>query len=155
MNITRTTTPIRAAVAALAITAAFVIGGHHSSAGADSAASRYLPLPPTRILDTRDGPIIKAGNAPAADSGILEAMALAVNITIVDPAGAGYVTAWPTGDPPDASILNVDAAGATEANFVIVPAYYGGFRLMGSTDAHYVVDLMGYFVGDASVPVGP
>lgn len=130
----------------VAVALAAVLGSFqrpHADAG--SAASAYLPAGPARLLDTRDGPPVKAGNAPEVDTGLTSASAVAVNITVVDPAGAGYVTAFSTGNVPETSILNINRAGDVEAGFVIVPVVSGRFRLFTSTDAHLIVDLMGYF----------
>lgn len=140
----------------IAIVAAAAVGAAvRPTAQAGSAASAYFPAGPERVLDTRTGDPVTGGNAPEIDTGLVNASAVAVNITIIDPAGTGYVTAFSTGAVPEASILNVDAPGQTETNFVIVPVVSGRFRLFTSTDAHLIVDLMGYFENTDSGPTGP
>ena len=47
------------------------------------------------------------------------ATAVALNVTAADPAGAGYLTAYPCGPPPPTSTLNYHA-GETVPGAVIV-----------------------------------
>jgi len=126
--------------------------------------SRLTPLTPTRLLDTRSdgsGRLI-GGDVLAIDitaAGIPpEATAVALNVTATQPAGPGYVTAWPCDQlQPVASNLN-PAAEATVANLVNVAVGSAG-RVCFSTydDVHLVVDALGWFgsVGAQLTPVAP
>ena len=120
-----------------------------------------VPLPPTRIFDSRpDQPqgavtIVKqrygldkilkvkfAGVAGVPESG---AAAVAINLTIVDPAQPGYFVAYPCGTPPNSSSVNF-AAGQTVANAVVVPLSADGeVCFYGSIDAHILADINGEF----------
>ena len=52
--------------------------------------------------------------------------AVVLTVTVVDPVAAGFITAYPTGEPtPATSNLNF-AAGQTIANLVTVPLGAGG-----------------------------
>lgn len=123
----------------------------------------YRPLVPKRLYDSRTtGARIPAQNSawipipadPAIPGGI---RAVVVNVTAVDAASGGYLTAWngslvpgPDGDvhPPFASTLNY-TTGETVPNLAVIPVdYYVGSPRMAvftSTDAHIIVDLVGVF----------
>ena len=82
------------------------------------AGSGYTPIAnPTRILDTRSG--TGAPKAQVGAGGTLQlqvaggagvpanASAVVMNVTVTNPAAAGFVTVWPCGQPqPLASNLN-------------------------------------------------
>jgi hypothetical protein len=77
-----------------------------------------------------------------------------VTATLAD--GAGFVTAWPTGQTqPPASSLNISAAGETAANAVVVPVGQDGqvsfFTFAGT---HLVADVTGYFTDAGSTTNG-
>ena len=73
------------------------------------------------------------------------ATAVVVNVTAVNPAGAGFLTVYPTGQSlPRASNLNV-TAGIVVANLVEVGVGTGGqISIYASTRSDVVVDLEGY-----------
>ena len=121
-----------------------------------------VPLPPARLLDTRDGTgvsapdrlgagasldlvVIGRGGVPADDVD-----AVAVNVTVTDPSSASYVTVWPAGAPrPTASSLNMQP-GQTAANLVFAKVGAGGavsiFNAYGAT--HVVADVVGWSSSD-------
>lgn len=70
-----------------------------------------------------------------------------VNLTLVDSAAGGFVTAWPaSADRPGTSNLNVDGAGQTRAGLAIVPIGAGGLiSVETSTAGNLLVDVLGYF----------
>ena len=102
--------------------------------GASASGAGYVPLSPSRILDTRSGigaPATTVGPDSSIDLHVLgragipdtgSVSAVAINVTAVDPTSPSYITVWPAGHPrPDApSNLNVQA-GTTIPNFVIAP----------------------------------
>ncbi len=129
----------------------------------------YTPVAPCRIVDTRStgaGAIaangtrnflaINASNftsqgGSATNCGTLglNATAVAVNVTAVTPAGAGYATLYPFGTAqPVAASVNY-ASGAIVNNALIVqipnPLAAFDFTVYTFAQSHYVVDIVGYF----------
>ncbi len=125
----------------------------------------FEPLTPARLIDTRDaGRRLAPGSTIAVDvagtSGVpADATAVTLNVTAVDPGGAGYVTVWPCGsERPTTSNLNV-TAGDTRPNLVTVKVGSGGrvcAYSLGAVDL--VVDVNGWW-GSAGryayTPVAP
>lgn len=133
----------------------------------------FIPLGPTRILDTRNGTGLSnpfmAGQARtlqvAGQDGVpADAVAVTVNVTTVDQTDAGYVSLTPSpADCPATSTLNFPT-GDVRANGATVPldadgalsATYMGPWTDSSTDL--VMDVTGAFVpsgGDVYAPLGP
>ncbi len=126
--------------------------------------TRYVPLTPTRILDTRNGtggisgPIGPAatvdvqvtgqGGVPA--SGV---SAVALNVTVTQPTGTGFLTLFPTGAVrPLAANLNFTPA-KTVPNLVVVKVGTGGKVSMYNSagSSHVVYDVAGWY---SDVPAG-
>jgi hypothetical protein len=128
--------------------------------GADGTTpvGTYTALPPSRILDTRAGngaptarvgpggtlslQVTGRGGVPTGAVG-----AVVLNVTVTDPTGVSFLTAWPSGTPrPVASNLNY-GPGQTVPNLVIVQVGAGGridlFNNSGS--AHLVADVAGWY----------
>jgi len=116
------------------------------------APGGYVPLTPARILDTRAGagkvgagqtvrvPVLGAGGVPA--TGV---SAVAVNITVDQPSGAGFVTVFPCGGAmPLASNLNY-TAGQVVANVATAPVADGAVCVFTWAATHVIVDVAGYF----------
>ena len=131
------------------------------------SAGGYVPVPPSRLLDTRSGmPLtggatldlqVTAGGVPSTGvSGVV------LNVTVTNTSAAGYLTVYPAGAPrPTASNLNW-LAGWTVPNRVFVSVGTAGkvtfFNSSGSTDL--VVDVNGYFTdatttGNLFTPASP
>jgi subtilisin-like proprotein convertase family protein len=124
------------------------------------AGTSFYTLAPCRIADTRDaagprgGPSLLTGTSRsfplAGVCGIPPtAAAVAVNITVVSPASAGYLTVYPAaGSIPLASAINF-RSGIVRANNAIVSLGASGqvsvlcAMIAGSTD--FVLDVTGYF----------
>ncbi|SCG48580.1 hypothetical protein [Micromonospora halophytica] len=124
--------------------------------------SRYHPHPPHRLYDSRvdtkrpagsvlDLTMLHGGDNP-------HVRALVVNVTVVDPESAGFVTVWSgAADQPAVSTVNFTAGTITpnlaivqtrpcdEDDFFCGPAGAPTFRLYTSTRAHVVVDTVGMF----------
>jgi hypothetical protein len=117
----------------------------------------YVPLTPSRILDTRAG---ATGPAPVGageqrdvdvtgvggvpDDGVT---AVVVNVTAVQPTSASHLTVWPAGVArPDASNLNFPAR-TTIPNLVIARVGADGEVSLfnNSGDVHVLFDVVGYF----------
>lgn len=129
-------------------------------------SSPLVPMVPTRLLDTRPGHTTVdgqfAGTGPVASlsqfnltvlgrTGIPSSgvNAVALNITVTDPGGSGYLVAWPAGTAiPNASNLNF-TAGLSISNEVVVKVPTNGqisiFVYAGTGTANVVADITGYF----------
>jgi len=133
------------------------INGYFAVPG-ETVGLAFYPVPPCRIMDTRNGTGLLAGPAlaegqtrpvpvPASACGIpANAGAYSLNLTVVPTGSLGYITVWPAGAPmPVVSTLNAPT-GAVTANAAIVPAGTGGainVYATGRTDL--IVDINGYF----------
>jgi hypothetical protein len=103
-------------------------------------------IPPRRLLDTRPLPSrIPAGQPVEVETG-RTGKAVAVNITVTQPEGNGFVTAWGAGAAPGTSNVNY-AAGQTIANHSVVPLDGTKIRFqIGGAPTHVVIDLQGVYV---------
>jgi hypothetical protein len=72
---------------------------------------------------------------------------VALNVTAVNPADAGWLRVWPCGSPePSTSSVNYAFAGAVEPNAVVVPVDATGEVCVGTmTPTEVVVDVSGWF----------
>jgi len=125
--------------------------------------SRFGPGPTGRVPAgaTIELPIVAAAGLP--DSGVL---AVAVNVTAVNPSADTFITVWPAGEAkPLASNLNIPA-GDTRPNLVIVKTIDLGhgvstngtvsfYNQSGSVDL--IADVAGYFsnAGDGLTSLSP
>jgi uncharacterized protein (DUF1501 family) len=176
---------VSATLGADGATRLFTYGGTHLLAdvfgyyqpASSATAGRLVPLPPTRILDTRAGgsigysggkpgagatvtlPVAGTGGVPASG-----AIAVVLNVTATDAEGYGYVTVYPDGTAPVASNLNLERAGQTVANQVIVRlGGDGAVRLFTYGATHLLADVVGWFTDSTAkassdglfVPVSP
>jgi hypothetical protein len=133
------------------------VAGWFGPAG-ETTGARYHPLTPARVLDTRTATGAPAATVPAGGTLDLQVTgrggvpasgvtAVILNVAVVDPAGAGYLTAWPAGTPmPLASSLNF-AAGQTVPNLVVAKLGAGGKLSLynGGGPAHLVADVAGWY----------
>ncbi|MFF8260187.1 PKD domain-containing protein [Streptomyces virginiae] len=136
-----------------------------------AAAGGYTALEPTRIVDSRAGlgtwgqvagqsqfPVQVAGRGAIPYSNVT---AVALNVTVTGPRGAGHLTVFPSGQQaPGTSNVNF-SANQTIANSVIVPVGPDGqinVRNGAWDPADVVVDVVGYYTpngGAAYLPVLP
>ncbi|MHB1891501.1 MAG: IPT/TIG domain-containing protein, partial [Acidimicrobiales bacterium] len=139
-----------------------------------SQGDLYSPVTPLRVCDTRQGnPSALSGEAAQCDGRTLSpgtplqvqiaglgsvpasASAVVLNLAVVSPRSAGYLTAYPASEsPPTASNVNF-AAGETIANRSVVAlsssgASSGAIDLISDTTTDVVVDVSGYFSGSGS-----
>ena len=157
---------------AAAVAAMVAFSAPQAAAGPqDQPAGSFVPLPPSRILDTRvangvptttpipgqswvDLQVTGRGGVPASGVG-----AVVLNLTVAGATWDGFVTAYPTGSPkPTASNVNF-AAGQVIANLVTVKLGDGGqIRLFNGQFApdktvHIIADVAGYYTaGAATLP---
>lgn len=139
---------------------------------AASATTDYRPLTPARLADTRSGrttvdgqarggglvtpakPLVLTvgGRGGVPSSGVA---AVALNVTATGPTGAGYLTAYPNGQPrPNASNVNF-TAGQTLANSVVTKLGSNRVVIYSSVPTHVIVDVSGYFIAGGITAVNP
>ncbi len=127
-----------------------------------TSPSPFIPLSPSRILDTRIGlgspaspigagqtrdlVVAGAGGVPSTGAGTV-----VLNMTATSPTASTYITVWPTGTVrPNASSLNL-AAGETVPNLVFARLGAGGtislYNESGAT--HVIADVVGYIPASA------
>ncbi len=149
-------------------------------ASSESSASSFVPVPPTRILDSRvglglAGPFesptpraLQVTGVVATPGGTFqvvppEATAVVLNVTAVLPTADGFISVRPDGAPgaPTTSSLNFRAGDVVpNAVTVVLPASgaieitYDAFGAAGPT-VEVLADVTGYFVPSAGGPPGP
>jgi LPXTG-site transpeptidase (sortase) family protein len=140
--------------------------GYYTGAGAAvSVDGLFVPVSPTRLLDTRSTPnplgenvalhhdwTVEVGTAGQAGIPGSGASAVALNVTMTRAQGWGFVTVYPAGrGRPDSSNLNADLAGTTAPNHVQLATGTRGvsFYSYGGTDL--IVDVFGWFIGSPQV----
>lgn len=124
------------------------------------AASKFVPLSPTRLFDTRPGlspngykgvvaggtslRVQVAGQAGIPESGV---SAVAINLAVIGIEAPSFVAATPTESTgATTSSLNVVVPGDVRSNLVIVPVGDDGtVSLFSLQDAHLLGDVAGYF----------
>ncbi len=119
-------------------------------------ASTYRPAAPTRIVDTRLGrgptpltraKLVAAAWTPLPLAGFIDgtATSLLANLTVVNPAAAGYLSIAPcgTGEPPVSSVNF--RPGQTAANLTVVAVGTTPTCLYASAPTDVLVDLVGTF----------
>ena len=118
-------------------------------------AGRFVPLAPQRMYDSRSsGKKFGSGagfSLPLPAGVPTDAVAMAVNVTITDSAGPGFITEYPAGGQrPTSSILNVDGPGQTRAVAGILPVSATGMSMYVSAGGFVIVDVLGYFTGPSA-----
>jgi hypothetical protein len=117
-----------------------------------SASGGYVPLTPARLLDTRLGSgqvgagqtlhVLVTATAGVPTTGV---SAVAINVTVDQPRGPGFVTVFSCGGgAPLASNLNY-ATGQVVANVATAPVVDGAVCVFTWADTHVIVDVSGYF----------
>ena len=110
----------------------------------------FTPVAPRRVLDTRVGPPVGAGDRVSAGVATLvptSTVGVVMNLTGTQPTANTFASAWvPFTDLPDAPTLNL-AAGQTAANLMTVGLDDSGavsvYTKAGTV--HLIADLFGYF----------
>ena len=130
----------------------------------ESGSSRMVPVGPTRAADTRTGlggsRRVAAGSTTVFDLRSTlppRSTAVALNLTAVSPATAGYMTAFPCGrQQPATSSLNF-AAGETRPNNAIVATDDDTICIYSDAEADILIDVTAAFGpnGLGLVPVTP
>jgi hypothetical protein len=130
-----------------------------------TGGSTYVPVAPTRVLDTR-APIgvasvgkVSAGHSIAVNvlNGVSGApaastiTAVVLNVTVTQPTAGGFISAYPDGTAvPKSSNLNF-STGETVPNLTTVMVGQDGkVDLYTTATTHLVADIEGYYVAGAS-----
>jgi hypothetical protein len=131
-----------------------------------TSASRFVPITPCRVADTRNangpfgGPTLTANTSRdfAIPNGACNippaATAYSLSVAVVPQGSLGYMTVWPAGalQPFVATLTSLD--GRLRTNAAIVPAGTNGAVSVFATDTTDVIlDINGYFV-PATDPAG-
>ena len=123
--------------------------------------SGFQPVTPLRALDTRQNVgALPAGSVYtlpiAGQFGVpVNAHAVALNVTAVNPAAAGFVTVWPAGSArPDASNINF-TPGQTVPNMALVGLSGGSVSIFASAPTDVLVDVAGWFANGSYRPIVP
>jgi hypothetical protein len=112
--------------------------------------SGYVPTPQSpspRVVDTRGiGPAMSAPVPGGTSIRVRRSNIQLLNVVAVQASGPGFLTVWPANTPrPTASNLNVEFAGQTIANAVLVRSAAEGFDIFTLSDSHIVADSFGTF----------
>ncbi len=122
--------------------------------GWSPVASTFHAIVPERLMDTR----IKLGASRLGSDDVVElkvhgtagipvtATAVAVNVAVTDPSGAGYISVYPCSQVwPGTSNLNY-GAGQTIANMTVTRVGIGGcLRITSMSSTDIVADVTGWF----------
>lgn len=121
----------------------------------ESATSRFSPVTPERIIDTRTGHGLGGSPARMQAGDVLEvplpdapgnATGGLFNVTTDSPASFGWVTVYPCGTVPNTSSVN-PKANAAVPNTVTTPLSDDGtICIYASTAVDVIVDVFGYMV---------
>ena len=123
-------------------------------------AARFVPVPPTRLLDTRDesdAPMSAGSSRTLRIGGTVhgsvvvpnEANAVVLNVTVTEALGPGYVQVLPAGRATvgSASTLNLAAPSDTRANITTVPLGDDlSVTVYVQAGGHLILDLAGYYL---------
>jgi hypothetical protein len=126
------------------------------------AGARFTPLTPVRLIDTRNGTGVSAGQLGAGCTLVVDpnldpsVTAVAVNLTSVKPLKSGAVTAYACGvGRPLASAVQM-VAGRVVAGMAIVPLGADGtFCVYVSSASEMVIDLFGSYSPSSGVRYQP
>lgn len=123
-----------------------------------SSTGLFIPVTPTRLLDTRSA-IGVATTTIAAGGQTVEtavigrggipgtgASALIGNTTATQTVAPGYVTVFPKSiDRPTSSTVNAEFTNQTIANHTVVRINDGGVSLFTQTGSHLLLDVSGFY----------
>ncbi|MBP0453733.1 PKD domain-containing protein [Kitasatospora sp. RG8] len=110
---------------------------------------RFVPVVPTRLLDSRDngGAKLGPGGTRTVNGVPAGAMAAAVNLTATETEEKTHLIAWATGSPrPDTSNLNASPSLDVPNHATVPVDAQGRFDLFNNAgNTHVVADLFGYY----------
>ena len=133
-----------------------VVGSFTGSGDASSTAGAFVPIAPSRAVDTRRG--IPFTRLAAAGSGTVNpaavpdtALGVMQNVAVVAASAPGAMKVYPSGLTPPPGVDNVRtvAAGQTRGASAITRLGAGATRIDVSIATHVLVDITGYFTAGA------
>lgn len=137
-----------------------VFGYFTGNSAERSSDGLYVPVAPTRFLDTRTdanplGPKQRLYAGWTVEMGVIgrsnipySVGALVANTTVVNTRAAGFTTVYPAGTSrPNTSSLNATTSAQLIANHTIVPVGVRGVAFYSQTGSHVVVDVTGWYTG--------
>ena len=135
------------------------VGYFTGPSASSSDEGLFVPLAPSRQLDTRGSTPIGAGQSRSfAHQG--EGVVVG-SLAMIQPSHPGYATAFANGSAvPDTSSINLDDVPVI-ANMAVSRASSAGVAIFSSTNAHYLFDQYGYFtsppapIDHTPAPAGP
>ena len=129
-----------------------VVGYMTGPSARPSSTGLFVPITPTRMLDTRRDKMrvwhrsVKQFSLPAPIK--TRAQAIAMNLTVSNTVDAGFFTLFAAQtSTPNASNLNVTASGQTIANHAITRISTAGVACYTYGAAHLICDVMGWYTG--------
>lgn len=136
-----------------------VVGWFSDTTAPASEDGLFLPVSPTRLLDTRSGGRAAAGSSvPVSVASLRPAgvrvIAVAANVTAVGSAGPGYITAHGSGAPPNASNLNIERSGHEVTVAALAAVSGSATNIFTSVASHLIADAFGMFVRPGAVVGG-
>jgi hypothetical protein len=121
----------------------------------------FVPLTPTRLYDSRTpgAQLLRAGTelqlqvTGTVGGAPSDAPGVALNVTVIQPAGDGYMQVYPCGVDSSKAFSNINfVAGDARPNAVVTGVDQGGkICLRSVADTHVAVDLTGYFAMGAGL----
>src|SRR3954453_4498915 len=124
------------------------------------APAAYVSVQPCRLADTRLGYAhLDAQTLQIGTRGVCgvpsNATSVALTLTVVDPQGPGFLTAWPADRArPVVSNVNYDVGQIRANGSITLVEAAGAFRVFTSVRADVVVDVVGAFVPASSAASG-
>jgi glucose/arabinose dehydrogenase len=125
---------------------------------------KFVPLTPTRVMDTREGLGFSGGRVGADSTVALSlagsvvpstAVAVAYNVTATGNQGPGFLTLWPAGTrKPGTSSVNFAGDEDVANAAVVAVGPVGATNVYSSTATHVVIDVTGYWLPAASATDG-
>ena len=119
---------------------------------------RFEPVAPYRLVDSRIGQgttRLQAGKVVQIDVAPADVMAVSANFVAAGPDGYGFITAYNcTAERPEVSTLNF-RPGEFVANQAVVPLKNGKMCLYSLVSTDVVIDVNGFFHGDADSAFTP
>lgn len=139
------------------------VSGYYLSSTTAAVPGSFASLAPSRVLDTRSGIGGPVGSVPAHGSVRLKvasvagvpatgAGAVALNVTVANPRGTGYLSATPTGTTTTSNLNFV--AGTNTANMVISKLGADGTLVLSNSSSaaiDLIADVAGYYRGGTVV----
>ena len=130
--------------------------GYYTAEAVTGGGSEYYPMTPERGYDTRDGtggafgPVANTQSLSLqfAGKGALppsEVTAVDANVTVVEPAGPGHTTIWPSGAQPLSSVLNFRSGEVVANRDAVTLADGASLAWSAAPSIQYVVDVAGWF----------